>query len=282
MTKSAHKIAHQNQVISWIFSPSDSNGKEKDWESGFHYYGARFYWSEVLTGWLSVDPMADKYPSISPYAYCAWNPVKLIDPDGEDCRIAVNHKKKTITISANIILYSKSIGQKRLNNIAARYQNDILKTWSKDKKGENWMYKGYDVVFDVNVSVDQHAVNPKKRDFKSGKNNYIEVVGDGVERSHVDRPTMNTGMWEEPTKDHDAAPHEFAHLLGLKDRYAEYYTKDMFGRKIIGSEPFTGWEGNIMGERDGKVDQRNINAIFNGRGIGNLNNYIKRKNDHEK
>lgn len=60
------------------------NGKEKDYESGFHYYGARYYWSELLTGWLSVDPMADKYPSISPYAYCAWNPVTLIDPDGRD------------------------------------------------------------------------------------------------------------------------------------------------------------------------------------------------------
>lgn len=60
------------------------NGKEKDHESGFHYYGARYYWSEVLTGWLSVDPMADKYPSISPYAYCAWNLVKLVDPDGRE------------------------------------------------------------------------------------------------------------------------------------------------------------------------------------------------------
>ena len=60
------------------------NGKEKDPESGFHYYGARYYWSELLTGWLSVDPMADKYPSISPYGYCAWNPVKLVDPDGRE------------------------------------------------------------------------------------------------------------------------------------------------------------------------------------------------------
>ena len=60
------------------------NGKEKDSESGFHYYGARYYWSELLTGWLSVDPMSDKYPGISPYAYCAWNPVKLIDPDGRE------------------------------------------------------------------------------------------------------------------------------------------------------------------------------------------------------
>ena len=60
------------------------NGKEKDYESGFHYYGARYYWSELLTGWLSVDPMMDKYPSVSAYAYCEWNPVKFMDPDGED------------------------------------------------------------------------------------------------------------------------------------------------------------------------------------------------------
>lgn len=33
--------------------------------------------------WLSVDPLADKYPYISPYAYCNWNPVKNIDPDGK-------------------------------------------------------------------------------------------------------------------------------------------------------------------------------------------------------
>jgi RHS repeat-associated protein len=60
------------------------NGKEKDYESGFHYYGARYYWSELLTGWLSVDPMADKYPSMSPYNYCVWNPVMLVDPDGRE------------------------------------------------------------------------------------------------------------------------------------------------------------------------------------------------------
>ena len=59
------------------------NGKERDYESSFHYYGARYYWSDVLTGWLSVDPMADKYPSISPYAYCVWNPIILSDPDGD-------------------------------------------------------------------------------------------------------------------------------------------------------------------------------------------------------
>jgi len=35
-----------------------------------------------LSIWLSVDPMSDKYPNLTPYAYCANNPVKFIDPDG--------------------------------------------------------------------------------------------------------------------------------------------------------------------------------------------------------
>ena len=62
--------------------PQSFTGKERDTETDFSYFGARYYDSDILTGWLSVDPMADKYPNISPYAYCAWNPVKLVDPDG--------------------------------------------------------------------------------------------------------------------------------------------------------------------------------------------------------
>ena len=59
-------------------------GKEKDSETGFYYFGARYYDPSLSGLFLSVDPMADKYPSISPYAYCAWNPVKLVDPDGKE------------------------------------------------------------------------------------------------------------------------------------------------------------------------------------------------------
>ena len=59
-------------------------GKEKDPETGYSYFGARYLEHELMSMWLSVDPMADKYPSISPYAYCAWNPVKLVDPNGRE------------------------------------------------------------------------------------------------------------------------------------------------------------------------------------------------------
>lgn len=59
-------------------------GKERDEETGFGYFGARYMDHELMTMWLSVDPMADKYPNISHYAYCNWNPVKLVDPDGRE------------------------------------------------------------------------------------------------------------------------------------------------------------------------------------------------------
>lgn len=64
-------------------------GKERDKETGYGYFSARYMDHELMTMWLSVDPLSDKYPSISPYAYCAWNPVKLVDPDGRDFVIVI-------------------------------------------------------------------------------------------------------------------------------------------------------------------------------------------------
>ena len=59
------------------------SAKEKDSETGLSYFGSRYYSSD-LSVWLSVDPMSDKYPHQSNYVYCSNNPLKVIDPDGED------------------------------------------------------------------------------------------------------------------------------------------------------------------------------------------------------
>lgn len=55
--------------------------KEHDTETDYTYFGARYYDSDASI-FISVDPMSYKYPSLSPYAYCANNPVMLIDPNG--------------------------------------------------------------------------------------------------------------------------------------------------------------------------------------------------------
>ena len=57
------------------------NAKELDNETGLYYYGAR-YLDPTGAMWLSVDPMWEKYAGMSPYNYCAGNPVKLVDPLG--------------------------------------------------------------------------------------------------------------------------------------------------------------------------------------------------------
>jgi RHS repeat-associated protein len=62
-------------------SPYKFNGKELDNESDLYYYGARYY-DPRISIWASVDPLAEKYPNISPYVYCFDNPVRFIDPDG--------------------------------------------------------------------------------------------------------------------------------------------------------------------------------------------------------
>ena len=70
-------------------SPYLFNAKELDEETGLYYYGAR-YLDPAGARWLSVDPLQGKYPGMSPYNYCAGNPVKLVDPDGTSTDVVEN------------------------------------------------------------------------------------------------------------------------------------------------------------------------------------------------
>ena len=50
-------------------------------QTGLYYYGARYY-DPKISLWLSVDPLAEKYPNMSPYVYTYANPLKFVDPTG--------------------------------------------------------------------------------------------------------------------------------------------------------------------------------------------------------
>ena len=79
------------------------NGKELDTKGGLklYDYGARHY-DPVLGRFMTVDPMAEKYYSVSPYAYCGNNPIMLVDVNGKEWGIVLNaNGTKTVTLAVN-------------------------------------------------------------------------------------------------------------------------------------------------------------------------------------
>jgi RHS repeat-associated protein len=91
--------------------PYKFNGKEQDEETGLYYYGARYYEPKECV-WYGVDPLAEKYPEMSPYNYCTNNPIILIDPDGLTPRIYVEtqgitgHAFVTVGEGKNTVVYT--------------------------------------------------------------------------------------------------------------------------------------------------------------------------------
>ena len=75
------------------YSPYKFNGKELDAETGYYYYGARYY-NPRISLWLNVDPLSESYllyqdyddilnsKTLNSYGYTYQNPIKYTDYEG--------------------------------------------------------------------------------------------------------------------------------------------------------------------------------------------------------
>ena len=169
------------------------NGKEKDYESGFHYYGARYYWSVALTGWLGVDPLADKYPSVSPYAYCAWNPMRLIDPNGREIdgyegnnvqyQWFDNHTEQSFVDENGVIWNKVADDQNAWKETTSIREANIqgLVNWGydiKDVENDVRLYNGDNPLF----TKESHLLNPDKY-ISSRKKSYNSEGKGGITKT---------------------------------------------------------------------------------------------------
>jgi len=176
------------QRDSWS-TPYKFNGKELDAETGLYYYGARYYTPEIGI-WLSVDPLSDKYPSLSPYAYCANNPVMLVDPDGREIDVTeLYRKEKGQYVHAKQVeafeAFAKTKGGKNeLSKYAKKGQTISGITFNKDGEYHN---KGVDVSFTGKSGLDsEHYDGQAGADVVDGRlkisiiTNDSKDVGQGV------------------------------------------------------------------------------------------------------
>ncbi len=87
-------------------------GKEMQSMHGLNWYdnGARMRQVDIPV-WTTLDPLAEKYYSISPYAYCAGNPVNSIDMNGDSIWTTnyaiVNNADGTTSIQTNKYYYGQ-------------------------------------------------------------------------------------------------------------------------------------------------------------------------------
>ena len=104
--------------------PYKYNGKELDRTNGLdlYDYGAR-HMDAALGRFTTMDPLCEKYYSISPYAYCAGNPINYIDPDGDSIYVADKYREQF------------------LKDLSKTFGNRIVKDFSFSSSG-NLVYIG--------------------------------------------------------------------------------------------------------------------------------------------
>jgi RHS repeat-associated protein len=94
-----------------------TTGHERDAETGLDYRGARFYDGDVGR-FLSLDPLAAEYPSLSDYCYVAGNPMMFVDTDGQRVKFSEGTRLAfKIKTRASLFLMQVA-GDKELRNIA--------------------------------------------------------------------------------------------------------------------------------------------------------------------
>lgn len=169
--------------------PYKYNGKELDTKGGLNLYdyGARHY-EPALGRFMTMDPLAEKYYSISPYAYCAGNPLKYIDLKGDSVSVAdlYARNKQGELINPNQVaafefLANTKVGKTLLANYAAKGQTIAGVSFNKDGKFHN---QGVNISFGTGVR-DASVSGTTTFSLNNGNLNIQIVVGNSSDNAEI-------------------------------------------------------------------------------------------------
>jgi RHS repeat-associated protein len=157
--------------------PYKYNGKELDGRNGLNMYDYSARWKHDWY-FTTVDPMAEKYYSISPYAYVANNPMRLTDPTG-----MVIDDANALEWNINEIKIGFMIWLLEQNNTEGKYDDSIsrlkgtIKDMDKMKNSKNVYY-----LEEAKGTTGGFSYNKSKKKFRVsylGISNFIHEVTHG-------------------------------------------------------------------------------------------------------
>jgi RHS repeat-associated protein len=181
-----------NNWISWVVPFKDpytyTGKKEETMHSlGWYDYGKRFYDPNYRLSFISIDPLCEKYYSISPYVYCANNPIRYVDLQGDSLILSGNALDiQTIASTYNLGLggfYTTSadaIGKMSISPVAGTDPNKMTAEQKAYYSALDKVISGTDGMTTINVangtSVVIGDVNTSTIDIRD-----IQVLGNGTD-----------------------------------------------------------------------------------------------------
>ena len=250
--------------------PYKYGGKELDRTNGLDMYDfeARHY-DPVVPHFITMDELCEKYPSISPYAYCAGNPIRYVDPTG---MIVQMFGSATEEERNRVLADLQKLSNHKLSFVQQDNGNWHLTEDSNTRVGENNFSNGTTLISDaINNEHTASIVIEHTGGFaEKDADNVAATNGEGsdvyifysVQQSPKIGVSKDGGISYEERPSYIGLAHEMIHGV-----------RSMNGIAVTGLVPFS-----IYDKTGGKLTQPTFKEELETIGIGGKSKYIINEN----
>ena len=210
--------------INSSLQPYKYNGKELDRMHGLDWYdyGARSY-DPALGRFTAIDPLAEKYYKLNPYAYCGDDPINRADKDGNEWTYFTANGQTTINVTLNFLIsgnYTAAQISTYKTAIATQFNNTLSQSSGGTMLGTITFY-------DNNPNIVQSLALVQMNDNIGGMTSYFHSSVNLLNSSGKVRSVSTVG---------EDATHEMLHTLRLKHPFETTQTADT---KLLRTAPNT-------------------------------------------